>query len=179
MICAGVGLAPAGCQPPPTVQAVPPGDNLRESLIPKETPAEADGEHTKARRPAPLQGLVPAEPTAKGQTKTTPSGVTYETVKEGTGPSARAGQTVAMHYVGTLDDGREFDSTRKGRAPYSTMIGVGHVIKGWDEAVPGMKVGEVRTLTVPPAAGYGAQGQGKSIPPNATLHFQVELMRAD
>jgi FKBP-type peptidyl-prolyl cis-trans isomerase len=147
--------------------------------MPKEADSEAIGEQIKRTAPNVLPGLLPAEPTAKGEVKTTISGVKYETIKEGTGPTAKAGQRLTVHYVGTLDDGRKFDSSRDSGKPFPVEIGTGKVIKGWDEAIPGMKVGEVRKLTIPPTAGYGAQGSGERVPPNATLHFEVELISAD
>ena len=84
-----------------------------------------------------------------------------------------------MHYVGTLEDGRKFDSSRDRNAPSTFPIGTGAVIRGWDEAVPGMRIGERRKLTVPPSAGYGAQGKPPSIPANATLSFDIELMNVE
>ena len=104
-------------------------------------------------------GGPPALPTAKGETKTTPSGVKYETLKEGTGPEAKAGQKIRIHYTGTLENGKMFDSSRDRGQPFPITIGTGQVIKGWDEAVPGMKVGERRRLTIPSQAAYGVQGQ--------------------
>src|SRR5206468_3795974 len=96
-----------------------------------------------------VSDLPPALPTAKGEVKTTPSGVKYETIKPGNGAVAKAGQRVTVHYVGTLEDGRKFDSSRDRDKPATFSIGTGDVIKGWDEAVPGMKIGEVRKLIVP------------------------------
>lgn len=173
-------LETAGCAPPPSIPAVPPGVDIRETLMPKEEPAEAQGEVGGGQsKPTTLQGLVPAPPTAKGEVKTTTSGVKYETVKEGSGEPAKAGQRVTVHYVGKLDDGRTFDSSRDRDKPETFTIGTGAVITGWDEAVPGMLPGEVRKLTIPPNAGYGALGSGKSVPPNATLHFEIELLKAE
>jgi len=146
--------------------------------MPKEDPAQANGETGMAASSSVLPGLVPAPPSAKGETKTTPSGVEYTTLKAGAGDPAAAGQRVTVHYVGKLDDGKVFDSSRARDKPSQFEIGTGKVIKGWDEAVPGMKVGEVRNLTVPPAAGYGALGKDP-IPPNATLHFEIELMKVE
>ena len=94
----------------------------------------------------------------------------------GEGKEVKSGDTVVMHYTGTLEDGTKFDSSVDRGKPYETQIGVGRVIKGWDEGVPGMKVGGKRKLTIPADMGYGATGQG-SIPPNATLLFDVELLK--
>lgn len=94
----------------------------------------------------------------------------------GTGAVAALGDTVTVNYTGKLDNGTVFDSSlNPGRTPFSFTIG-GNVIQGWNEGVPGMKVGGTRELTIPPALGYGAQGAGSVIPPNATLHFTVTLL---
>lgn len=95
----------------------------------------------------------------------------------GTGTVAQVGDLVTVNYTGTLDDGTVFDSSLKpGRTPFSFTLGAGQVIKGWDEGVLGMKIGGTRELTIPPALGYGSQGAGTVIPPNATLHFVVTLL---
>ena len=107
---------------------------------------------------------------------TTSSGLRYEDVALGQGTEAKAGQTVSVHYTGWLTDGKKFDSSKDRNVPFSFLLGVGQVIKGWDEGVTGMKVGGKRKLTVPPALGYGARGAGGVIPPNATLVFEVELL---
>jgi FKBP-type peptidyl-prolyl cis-trans isomerase len=165
------------------IRAVPPGLDPRLASAPKEEgddAAQALGEQgaltAPNAKPAPIPDIPPALPTAKGEVKTTASGVKYETLKEGTGAVAKVGQHVTVHYTGTLDDGRKFDSSRDREKPFEFDIGMGRVIKAWDEAVPGMRIGERRKLTVPPAAGYGAQGQPPKIPPNATLIFDVELL---
>jgi FKBP-type peptidyl-prolyl cis-trans isomerase len=175
------GLAAGGCaEPDQIVTAAAPGQNVRASLAPKEEPAEARGEQpATAAKSEVLADLVSAPPTAKGETKTTPSGVTYETLKEGSGEVAKAGQQVTVHYVGTLEDGRKFDSSRDREGPAKFSIGTGAVIKGWDEAVPGMKVGELRKLSVPAVAGYGALGKPPTIPPNANLVFEIELIKIE
>ncbi len=99
-----------------------------------------------------------------------------EDIKVGTGPEAKAGDQVSVHYTGTLTDGTKFDSSRDRGEPFPVTIGIGQVIKGWDEGVPGMKVGERRRLTIPSLAAYGVQGQPPTIPPDSTLIFDVELM---
>ena len=108
---------------------------------------------------------------------TTPSGLKYVEIKEGTGATPKTGQTVVVHYTGTLEDGTKFDSSRDRGQPFSFKLGVGQVIKGWDEGLSTMKVGGRRLLTIPPDLGYGARGAGGVIPPNATLIFDVELLR--
>jgi FKBP-type peptidyl-prolyl cis-trans isomerase len=98
-----------------------------------------------------------------------------EIIKEGTGDVATSGDKVSVHYVGTLKDGTKFDSSRDRGIPFSFTLGAGEVIKGWDMGVLGMKVGEIRKLTIPYSLGYGESGTGP-IPPKATLIFEVELL---
>lgn len=106
----------------------------------------------------------------------TDSGLQYEILKEGKGASPKAGDKVKVHYTGTLTDGTKFDSSKDHGQPFEFFIGKGQVIKGWDEGVMSMKVGETRKLIIPPGLGYGASGAGGVIPPNATLLFEVELL---
>jgi peptidylprolyl isomerase len=107
---------------------------------------------------------------------TTPSGLKYIELEEGTGATPKAGQTVVVHYTGTLEDGTKFDSSRDRRSPFSFNIGAGQVIKGWDEGISTLKVGGSRRLIIPSELGYGARGAGGVIPPYATLIFDVELL---
>ncbi len=107
---------------------------------------------------------------------TTSSGLRYTDAKVGTGTEATAGKNVSVHYTGTLTNGSKFDSSKDRNQPFVFPLGAGRVIKGWDEGVAGMKVGGVRKLTIPANLGYGAQGAGGVIPPNATLLFEVELL---
>ncbi|HWY79416.1 MAG TPA: FKBP-type peptidyl-prolyl cis-trans isomerase [Candidatus Sulfotelmatobacter sp.] len=95
--------------------------------------------------------------------------------KIGTGAAVKKGDTVQINYVGTLANGTKFDASADHGGPFTTQIGVGQVIKGWDEGIIGMKVGGKRKLIIPPSFGYGDQGAGL-IPPNSTLDFQVELV---
>lgn len=182
LVCLGL----LGCQDPPQlVTAAPPGTEPPPPLPDSEKePAEALGEQAKAilegkDKPAaaakPKASTVPAPATAPGETKTTAGGVKYETLKEGTGAEAKSGDSLSMHYTGTLEDGKVFDSSREKNQPFGFTLGRGEVIRGWDEGILGMKVGERRKLTIPPELGYGASGFG-SIPGNATLTFDVELL---
>jgi FKBP-type peptidyl-prolyl cis-trans isomerase FkpA len=108
--------------------------------------------------------------------KITDSGLKIEELVEGDGQLAEAGQQVSVHYTGWLLDGDKFDSSVDRNQPFQFALGKGMVIRGWDEGVAGMKVGGKRRLTIPPQLGYGAQGAGGVIPPNATLVFDVELL---
>ncbi len=107
---------------------------------------------------------------------TTASGLQYDDLATGDGTAAKAGDTVDVHYTGWLTDGTKFDSSLDRRSPFSFKLGAGRVIKGWDEGVAGMKVGGKRKLHIPAKLGYGAQGAGGAIPPNAELIFEVELL---
>jgi FKBP-type peptidyl-prolyl cis-trans isomerase len=99
-----------------------------------------------------------------------------EDLKVGTGTEARAGQQVTVHYVGTLTDGKKFDSSRDRGQGFGFKLGAGQVIQGWDQGVAGMKVGGLRKLTIPPHLAYGERGFPGAIPPNSTLVFEVELL---
>jgi peptidylprolyl isomerase len=131
---------------------------------------------------AMLAGLLAAgiAATVWAQSMTTASGLQVTDTKVGTGASPKTGQTCVMHYTGWLyqngNKGAKFDSSVDRGRPFEFTLGVGDVIKGWDEGVAGMKVGGRRTLVIPPHLGYGARGAGGVIPPNATLLFEVELL---
>jgi FKBP-type peptidyl-prolyl cis-trans isomerase FkpA len=105
----------------------------------------------------------------------TASGLVIDEVEVGVGDEAQTGDTVAVHYTGRLTDGTQFDSSQ-GREPLQFTIGEGRVIPGWEEGITGMRVGGIRTLTIPPELGYGEEGFPPVIPPNATLIFDVELV---
>jgi len=128
--------------------------------------------------PPPAQPIAPTEPTQQPVAFTPPPkaaqyppGLGVEDTKLGTGPECKKGDSCKVRYVGTLDDGTEFDRN----AGVTFQIGVGMLIKGWDEGIPGMRVGGVRHLTVPPSLGYGGKKMGK-IPENSFLYFEVELL---
>jgi FKBP-type peptidyl-prolyl cis-trans isomerase len=130
------------------------------------------------------QGGASKAPPAGGPTKVTgdgaktSSGLQYWDIKEGTGRTAEKGQRVKVHYTGWLTNGKKFDSSVGGQ-PFGFRIGGGEVIKGWEEGVTGMKVGGKRQLRIPPSLAYGAQGYPGAIPPNATLVFDIELLRVE
>jgi FKBP-type peptidyl-prolyl cis-trans isomerase len=118
-----------------------------------------------------LLGLV----ACGGDTPTGPSSVVVEDLVVGTGATAATGNTVTVNYVGRLQNGTQFDSSYDRGQPYTFRLGAGQVIAGWDQGVPGMKVGGKRRLTIPPSLAYGSQGYGP-IPPNSTLVFEIELL---
>ncbi len=107
---------------------------------------------------------------------TTPTGLKYWVLRAGTGAVPTPGQTVSVHYTGWLADGSKFDSSRDRGTPLEFAVGAGRVIKGWDEGVSTMAVGEVRRLEIPPHLGYGERGAGGRIPGGATIVFEVELL---
>jgi len=111
----------------------------------------------------------------KTEIKTT-SGLKYIDEVVGTGITPKRGQTVKVHYTGWLENGKKFDSSVDRGEPFEFTLGIGEVIKGWDEGVSTMKVGTKRKLIIPPQLGYGDHGAGSAIPPNATLIFDVELL---
>ena len=131
----------------------------------------APGDDKKLNKPTPTQ---------ENKMTTTASGLQYTDTVEGSGASPVTGKTCVMHYTGWLWDGKakgaKFDSSVDRGQPFEFTIGVGQVIKGWDEGVMTMKVGGKRTLIIPSALGYGSRGAGGVIPPNATLCFDVELL---
>ena len=170
----------AGCHEPKNIVPVaPPGLELERVPAVAQTEAQAIGEQgTAATKTAPLiaSSDSTALPTPVGQMTKTASGLEYVTLKEGEGTPVKPGQTVKIHYVGTLEDGTKFDSSRDRGQEFETQIGVGQVIPGWDEGVPGMKIGEQRKLIIPSKLGYGDRGSPPKIPGGATLTFVVELI---
>ncbi len=126
-------------------------------------------------------GMVAAAPAGAQPVTTTSTGLGIIDTKVGTGPSPKPGQTVVVHYTGWLYEGgkkgKKFDSSLDRGEPFEFPLGKGQVIAGWDEGVATMKVGGKRTLIIPPSLGYGASGAGGVIPPNATLIFDVELLK--
>ena len=140
------------------------------AMAPSSPDSAAERDITVAGGAAALGGEIttPAE-------RVTSSGLRITDLVVGSGAEAKAGQKVSVNYRGTLENGKEFDSSY-GRGPFAFPLGGGRVIQGWDEGVAGMKVGGKRKLVIPPDLGYGSRGAGGVIPPNATLIFEVELL---
>lgn len=133
----------------------------------------------QSQPPTPAQSSSAATPQPQPKPKIeTPAGLKIDILQAGAGVAAKTGDTVTVHYLGTLTTGEKFDASRDHGQPFSFPLGAGQVIKGWDLGVVGMKVGEQRRLTISPELGYGANGTGP-IPPNSTLIFEVELLKID
>ncbi len=134
-----------------------------------------EGSREKQLEEEKIKAEEELEKLASGFDKTD-SGLRYQILQEGSGLKAEKGKTVSVHYKGQLSDGTVFDSSYKRNEPIDFPLGVGQVIKGWDEGIQLLKVGDKARLVIPSSLGYGAQGAGGVIPPNATLIFDVELM---
>ena len=131
-----------------------------------ESPSAPQGKATPSVTPA----------SASNAPRTTASGLIIETLATGSGPAAKSGDKVNVHYTGWLTNGTKFDSSRDRNEPFNFRLGAGQVIPGWDEGVAGMQPGGKRRLTVPAQLAYGSRGAGGVIPPNAVLIFEVELL---
>jgi FKBP-type peptidyl-prolyl cis-trans isomerase len=172
-------LVLVGCEAPTDIVPVTPPGAVIPRQSPDPDPSQAQGEMAAPllkteSQPIEKVEYTPATPTAKGETKTTAGGVKYETLKEGTGPELKPGQPAKFRYKGSLENGKVF--TDKSVRPDIMTIDA-KMTKGWQEAIPGMRVGETRKLIVPSAMGYGTQGHpAAEIPPNANLIFEVELV---
>ena len=168
---------------PSTVTAAPPVAQVRvqPAVIKAQTSFEIDPDDPNPTLFAMAPDSNQANAAALGgpldapEPRLTASGLKITDLEVGDGAEAGSGQTVVVNYRGTLESGKEFDSSY-GRGPFSFPLGAGRVIKGWDEGVAGMKVGGKRKLVVPPDLAYGSRGAGGVIPPNATLIFEVELL---
>merc|ERR1711962_1830854 len=147
--------------------------------IDSETPVEKTQTDTKMKFLLLL--VLATSAVLGGEVKETESGlkVEYLTKPEDCERKAMNGQMLTMHYTGTLEDGSKFDSSVDRNEPFKFQIGVGQVIKGWEEGVLGMCIGEKRRLIVPPELGYGDQGAGEVIPGGATLYFDIELLETE
>ncbi len=120
---------------------------------------------------APTEGAGPASSSSVKRAELEKTDIVV-----GTGTEAKKGSAVSVHYVGTLQDGTVFDSSRERGTPFSFIIGQGKVIRGWEQGVVGMRVGGKRKLVIPPNLGYGEDGSPPKIPGNATLFFEIELL---
>jgi FKBP-type peptidyl-prolyl cis-trans isomerase len=155
-----------GCQNAPSTQ---PPSTANEPPRTVEVP-EPDAEQSTNSEAAASASASPAS-----EKRTTSSGLGIEVLRVGSGAVAEPGHELSLHYVGTLTDGSVFDSSRARNTPFNFPLGKGHVIKGFEEGVTGMRVGEIRRLTIPPELGYGDKSPGK-IPPRSTLIFEIELL---
>ena len=144
-----------------------------------ESPPEGKIEKKEEKKAAKSEKKAAKKAAKEAQVVTTPSGLKYLDEKVGSGPSPAAGKRVTVHYTGTLTDGTKFDSSVDRGQPFQFVIGVGQVIKGWDEGVMSMKVGGKRRLMIPSNLAYGPRSMGGVIPPNADLNFEVELLGVD
>ena len=173
-------LLNSGCEPPVITPVVPPGMEAREVPPPQKEgeTAVALGESASAQSKALQKQAADAAAKSAKQfdiEEYKKQGLKVEILAEGKGDGAKSGQSITVHYTGTLENGKKFDSSRDKNQPFTVVLGAGQVIKGWDAGLQGMKLGERRKLTIPAAMGYGSTGQG-SIPGNSTLIFDVEML---
>jgi FKBP-type peptidyl-prolyl cis-trans isomerase len=169
----------AGCGSSGSTTTIGPGnENSADNKL--VTAGEKAGETSTAptaTAKTPTSGPLSKEPTVAPPSGGAPAKLVTKDLIAGTGPEAKAGETVTVNYVGVLyNGGKEFDASWKRNEPFSFSLGKGQVIPGWDQGVAGMKVGGRRELIIPAALGYGAKGSPPSIPPNAPLVFVVDLL---
>lgn len=165
ILAIGVAFAISGCGKKPAANNTETSGTAQEKTTEQAPPAP------EANTPAATQAGT------KDGFTVTKSGLKYKDTKVGSGPAVKVGDMVTVNYKGWLDNGKVFDTTKKpGGEPFSFNVGSGQVIKGWDEGLQGMKKGGVRQLVIPPELGYGSDDMG-AIPPNSTLHFEIELVK--
>lgn len=167
IVIAIIGFVVFKGNPTPTSTPTPNTASLATTL-PTSTPITS---------PAPSGKGATITPSATPKIVMNKDGFIIEDITDGTGDVAVSGKMITVNYKGTLTNGKQFDSSYDHGTPFSFQLGAGDVIKGWDQGFAGMKVGGKRKLTIPPELGYGVNGAGASIPPNATLIFEVELLK--
>jgi len=164
----------------PTTQQEPAAQSqVQQSQATSQQPAASQPaqEQPTADQAQPVAQPVQPEPATNPTNDKKPMGLEIKTTQEGTGAAVKAGDTVSVLYTGKLQDGTIFDaSANHGNQPFEFTVGAGQVIKGWDQGLIGAKVGEKRTLTIPGDLAYGPTGIPGTIPPNATLTFDIEVL---
>lgn len=147
--------------------------NNKQDMANSNINLQSSDQKAQAQTPTATPTVVPTIISSQ----TLSDGLIIEEEKIGTGSAVKSGDTIIINYIGSLLNGQKFDSSYDRGKPFETQIGVGHVIKGWDEGVIGMMLGGKRRLTIPASLGYGEQGVPGAIPPNSTLIFELELLQ--
>jgi peptidylprolyl isomerase len=167
----GAAAIAAGCGSGSTSTITVGNENKADNALASSTGA------TSTKATTPTSGPLSTEPTVNPPKTAPPKTLVVKDLIVGTGPEAKAGQSVTVNYVGVLyKGGKQFDASWRRKEPFTFTLGNGSVIKGWDQGVAGMKVGGRRMLIIPSNLGYGPAGSGSSIPPNAALVFVVDLL---